>query len=220
MSGVVGLYWDLDGTLIDPTAGIAAGIRAAFDALGEPTPSDAQIRACIGPPLRESLGNLLGPARQAAVEDAVRLFRTVYGATGLLDCTLYPGVPAALAEAGAAGFRSYVVTSKPRPFAERIVRNLGLDAHLAGVFGAELDGRFDDKALLLQHVLDVEGLTSAPGVMIGDRHHDVRAARAVGVRALGVTWGFGTPEELLGAGADALCNTASELLGAAHRLLQ
>lgn len=217
-SGAV-LYFDLDGTLIDPTEGVGAGVRAAFAALGEPPPSAAQLRACIGPPLRESLGNLLGPARAGRVEEAVRVFREVYGATGLLECTLYPGVADALAEAGAAGLRSYVVTSKPRPFAERIVAALGLGAHLAGVYGAELDGRFDDKAVLLAHVLDAEGLTTTPGVMVGDRSHDVRAARAVGVRSLGVTWGFGTADELLAAGADALCHTASELLPAARRLL-
>lgn len=213
------LYFDLDGTLIDPTDGIGAGVRAAFAALGEPPPSAAQIRGCIGPPLRESLGNLLGPARRGLVEDAVRLFREVYGTTALLECALYPGVAAALAAAGAAGFRSYIVTSKPRPFAERIAAALGLDAHLAGVYGAELDGRFDDKALLLTHVLETEGLTTTPGVMVGDRSHDVRAARAAGVWALGVTWGFGTPDELRAAGADALCDTAPELLPAARRLL-
>jgi phosphoglycolate phosphatase len=129
-------------------------------------------------------------------------------------------VAEALAEAAAGGYRTYIVTSKPRPFAERIAAALGLDAHLAGVYGAELDGRFDDKAELLRHVLEAEGLARAPGVMIGDRHQDVRAARAVGVRALGVTWGFGTAEELRAAGADALCASPPDLLRVARGLLE
>ena len=47
--------------------------------------------------------------------------------------------------------------------------------------------------------------------MIGDREHDIRAARANGVRAVGVLWGYGTRAELEGAGADALAATPAEL---------
>ncbi len=220
MSAPPVLYFDLDGTLIDPTEGIAAGVRHAFAALGEPPPTDAQTRACIGPPLRESFAHLLGPARAARVEEAVALFRARYGADGLLRCAVYPGVRDALAAAAAAGYRAYVVTAKPQPFAERIAAALGLDAHLAGVYGAHADGRFDDKAVLLRHVRASEGLGDVPGVMVGDRRHDVLAARAVGVPSVGVTWGFGTPAELLEAGADALCASAAELLPAARRLLE
>jgi phosphoglycolate phosphatase len=47
--------------------------------------------------------------------------------------------------------------------------------------------------------------------MIGDRKHDVRAAKENGVRSLGVLWGYGSRQELIGAGADALCETPAEL---------
>jgi phosphoglycolate phosphatase len=52
--------------------------------------------------------------------------------------------------------------------------------------------------------------------MIGDRAFDIVGAKANGVRAIGVLWGYGTRDELANAGADALCENVSELV----RLLQ
>ncbi len=81
------LYFDLDGTLIDPTEGIAAAVATAFAELGAPAPTGEQLRACVGPPLRESLGKLLGPSRRGVTERAVELFRRSYGDTGLMRCS-------------------------------------------------------------------------------------------------------------------------------------
>ena len=50
-----------------------------------------------------------------------------------------------------------------------------------------------------------------PATMVGDRHVDMEAARAHGLRAVGVTWGFGTADELRDAGADILITTPADL---------
>jgi phosphoglycolate phosphatase len=79
------------------------------------------------------------------------------------------------------------------------------------VYGPELDGRFEDKAELLAHLLTRERVEPEAAVMIGDRAADVRAAKASGVRSIGVLWGYGSEQELNDAGADALCATPGEL---------
>ena len=108
----------------------------------------------------------------------------------------------------------YVATSKPAVYAERIVQYFGLDHHFRQVYGAELDGRREDKADLVAYVLASESVGAQAAVMIGDRAADVRAAKANGVRSIGVLWGYGSADELLDAGVDVLCKTPSEL--AAH----
>ena len=108
----------------------------------------------------------------------------------------------------------YVATSKPAVFAERIVQHFGIDHYFRQVYGAELDGRHENKADLLAYVLASEGVRAQAAVMIGDRAADVRAARANGVRSIGVLWGYGSAHELLDAGVDILCEKPSEL--AAH----
>jgi phosphoglycolate phosphatase len=96
-------------------------------------------------------------------------------------------------------------------FARRIVTLFGLSPHFAGIYGADLAGTLDDKVKLLRHLADREGVDTSRSVMIGDRSHDIRAARLNGARAVGVTWGYGTPEEL--AGADALADSPPALVG-------
>jgi phosphoglycolate phosphatase len=80
-----------------------------------------------------------------------------------------------------------------------------------GVYGAELDGRYDDKAELLAHLLATERVSADVAVMIGDRAVDMRAAKANGLRAVGVLWGYGSERELVEAGADMLCRTPKDL---------
>jgi phosphoglycolate phosphatase len=67
------------------------------------------------------------------------------------------------------------------------------------VYGADLAGALDEKRALLAHALAKERIDAAGAIMVGDRHHDVRAALANGTRAIGVLWGYGSREELQGA---------------------
>jgi phosphoglycolate phosphatase len=130
----------------------------------------------------------------------------------------YPGIDEALARVRESGARLFVCTAKPQVYAERIVAHFDLARHFAGVYGAELGGRFDDKATLMAHLVACEAVPVATAAMVGDRSHDIRAAHANGVRALGVLWGYGSREEL--AGADALVHTPDEVPSALRRLLQ
>ena len=103
------------------------------------------------------------------------------------------------------------LTSPAAVYADRIVKHFGLAEHFRKVYGAELDGRYDDKAELLAHLLATEAVPPDSAVMIGDRAGDVRAAKANGLRAIGVLWGYGSERELVDAGADVLYRTPDEL---------
>lgn len=206
------LLLDLDGTLTDPREGIVGCLRHAFLSLGRTPPPDATLARCIGPPLAESFRRLLpGGAGEDAVARAIAHYRERFDAQGWAENRVYPAIPDFLAALRARGWRAFVATSKPAVFATRITRHFSLQP-LAGVHGSELDGRRTDKGELIAHVLRVEGLDPALTVMVGDRHHDVRGACANGVAALGVTWGYGSREELRGAGARWLCDDPPAVL--------
>ena len=97
------VLFDLDGTLADPFEGIAGCTRHALRALGEDVPTDARLRRCIGPPLREVFQVLLPTARPDRVEAAVRLYRERFDARGIyaIGVTWGFGGAAELAAAGA-----------------------------------------------------------------------------------------------------------------------
>jgi phosphoglycolate phosphatase len=199
------VLFDLDGTLTDPRAGIVGCIRHAFEGLGRPCPDDDVLATFIGPPLRRGFATLLDTTDRAEIEEAMRLYRERYSVTGLYEARVYDGVPEMLRAVGALAPAVFVATAKAAVFAERVVRHFALDHHFARVYGPELDGRLDDKAELLAHLLSAERLKPSATVMIGDRATDVLAAHANGVRAIGVLWGYGSEDELREAGADVVC---------------
>ncbi len=201
--------FDLDGTLTDPKPGITGCIQFALARLGRPAPSVDALEWCIGPPLRDSFARLLETRDTDVLDAALGLYRERFAAEGLYENALYPGIPGALETLRANGFRTYVATSKPRVFALRILEHFRLTSLFDGVHGSELDGTRSDKADLIAHVLKVESL--GPAVMIGDREHDMVGARANGLRAVGVTYGYGSAEELLASGAEVLVEAPEDL---------
>ena len=138
----------------------------------------------------------------------IEAYRTRYAEVSLRDTPAYPGVEEALVEIGA-GRRLGVATSKPRAFAEPLLEALGLRGHFEAVAAPD--------ARPARAVQDRDGrggpggARARPGAMVGDRHVDMAAAHAHGLRAVGVSWGFGTADELREAHADVIADTPGAL---------
>jgi phosphoglycolate phosphatase len=207
----VRLLFDLDGTLTDPGCGITRCLQHALAGLGRVAPPAEDLGWCIGPPLRESLGHLLGSSDESSIDQALALYRERFVAVGMYENTVYPGVRDGLMRLAEAGHRSWVVTSKPHVYARAILAHFGLLGMFVAVHGSELSGERADKVSLLRHVLDVEAWDTQPHV-VGDRRHDIEGAHANGLRAIGVLWGYGSRAELEAAGADALVSTMADLV--------
>ena len=206
MTGVV--FFDLDGTLTDPKAGIVGSIRFALDRLGLECPEEDDLTWCIGPPLLDSFSKLVG---ETLAPEALRHYRERFDERGWRENEPYEGIVAALDELVSMRFTLYVATSKPRVFADRIIKHFRLDPYFSEVFGAELDGRLSDKADLLRFALSRVKPTTLP-IMVGDRMHDVVGAKRNGMRAIGVTYGYGSRQELEQAGADAFADSPSQII--------
>lgn len=206
------IFFDLDGTLTDPFEGITACFQHALSKLGRPVPPAAELAPFIGPPLREGFATLLATQDQLLIEQGVTLFRERYATEGAFENQVYSEVPGMLRALGEESRRLFVATSKARVYAERIIEHFGLSPFFSHVYGAELDGRFDNKAELLEHALRQEGLDAASCIMVGDRAQDVRAARKNGLVPVGVAYGYGSREELLDAGATVVCASPAEFV--------
>ncbi|SEP27660.1 phosphoglycolate phosphatase [Trujillonella endophytica] len=203
------MLFDLDGTLVDSTPGIWASVAVAAAELGLPEPTAAQLRNMVGPPLQDGFALVLGVPPDD-VPRAVTAYRAHYAAGALLDVAVYDGVPELLAALAGAGALLAVATSKPEPFAVRVLEHTGLLGAFASVHGATLDGAVRHKEQVV-----AAALATHPGgrdaVLIGDREHDVRGAAAHGLPCLGAGWGP-APGELRAAGAAAVARTPAEAL--------
>lgn len=201
---------DLDGTLSDSRPGIAACFRHALTALGHDASTAGDLTWAVGPPIAVSLARLLKPVGDNRVDQALEIYRAQYSATGLYDCTVYPGVEAMLRDLRAADVTLCIATSKRRDFAERVMEHLKLRDFVRAVYGAEPGGGLDHKSDLLAHILITERFAAADCVMVGDRLHDIEAAKANAIRSIGVAWGYGGRAELTACAADAIAETPAE----------
>ena len=200
------LLFDLDGTLTDPSVGIFNCIRHAFAQLGHAAPSGAELRRWIGPPLLASFTEALDGDQQAARE-GLALYRERFATTGLFENQLIDGIDQLLRTLTGRGDRCVVATAKPTVYSTRIISHFGLDPWLPAVYGSELDGTRTDKSELIEYIMHSEGADPARTTMIGDRKHDMVGARANGVGAIGVLWGFGDRNELAHAGAEQIAES-------------
>ncbi|GAA2171427.1 HAD family hydrolase [Agrococcus versicolor] len=192
---------DLDGTLSDSAPGLLASLRHMHEGLGWPVPPDDVLRGWLGPPTAATLAAL--GHDDATVERGIALFREhLIDGGGLWDQEVYPGIRALLADLHAAGVPTSILTFKVQEDAVAVADHLGLRASLGAVHGRipTDDGR--SKAPLIARALAELGVPATGDVvMVGDRLHDVEGAHEAGVAAVGVTWGYGSREELEAAGA-------------------
>lgn len=205
------VLFDLDGTLTNPREGITRCIQFALERLNRQAPAQSELEIYIGPPLRSTFASLLATPDAELVEAAVGFYRERFAAVGLFENEVYAGVPLMLESLRDARLRLFVATSKVGAYAERILRHFGLAHFFDGVYGSTFDGRFDNKVDLLAHLLESESLAASETVMVGDREHDMIAARLNEVFPLGVVYGYGTREELTAARAHILCDSPGEV---------
>ena len=197
------VLFDLDGTLIDSEIGITGSMVHALRALDVEPPSRETLRSWIGPPLQASFPQVLGedPAR---VDLAVQHYRQRFDATGWSEHSVYPGIADVVSMLAERGDRLAVVTSKIADLARRIVAHLPFGHHFEAVYAPGPGVRTCEKAALIAQALRELGGSPDRSSMIGDRRFDIHGARANGVRAVGVLWGFGDSAGLQAAGADHL----------------
>jgi phosphoglycolate phosphatase len=204
---------DLDGTLSDSRPGIEACFRYTLAELGHDPSATGDLAWAVGPPIAVSVGTLLAKYGDDRVDLGLKIYRARYTEVGIYECAAFPGVREMLAALTDAGLTLCVATSKRRDFAERVVDFLDFRRYLPRVYGAVPDGSLDDKKDLLAEILRVEGCAAASTTMIGDRLHDIHAAKANMLRSIGVLWGYGGQAELREAGADIIVAAPSEVVG-------
>ena len=201
------IFFDLDGTLTDPFEGISRCILYALEQLDEPAPSHDDMLSFIGPPLQVTFRSLVGESRAG---EALDLYRERFFDIGWQENEAYDGIHDALETVGERGAAMYVATTKPWVAAEKIVDHFGMGEFFERVFGSELDGTRIDKTELLAYAVEQESL-SGPGVMIGDRHHDIIGGLNNNLATIGVSYGYGSTEELRTAGAGAIAARPADI---------
>ena len=192
------IFFDLDGTLIDSKPGIFSSLFYTMNKLEIPEKSrPADLDAFIGPPLRVSFRTLFGFDDKMA-ELATIIYREYYTTQGWSQFSVFPEIPATLKWLCDKGINLSVVTSKAEIYTAPVLDKAGISSLFQTVSGCEINGDRSEKAELITYTLNKLALRPSPDIlMIGDRNFDIIGARVAGISAAGVTYGYGSREELL-----------------------
>lgn len=190
------VLFDLDGTLTDPKIGITKSVQYALQKMGIFEPDLEKLVPFIGPPLQETFSVFYSFDEQQVAE-AIGYYRERYGETGMYENELFPEIPDLLAALQQAGMILVVATSKPTFYAEKILEHFHISQFFQQVVGSNLDGTRSAKAEIIAHILEQFPQTAKSDfIMIGDRKHDLIGASRMGIDSIGVTYGYGSREEL------------------------
>lgn len=208
--------FDLDGTLIDSRATIWQAMQDAFAAMSLPPPDFEAVRRTIGLGLQEVMRVLapdVAPPEQARLVHFYREAFVLNRASGRGSEPLYPGARALVESLSGAGWYLGIATGKARRGVEHFFDLHGMRPLFHAAYCAE-DGPGKPDPFMVHANLRALDAHPRAAVLVGDATHDMRMAKAAGVHALGVTWGFGLESEIRDAGADVMVSDFSGLQGA------
>ena len=209
------VLFDLDGTLTDSGEGIINCAALALEHFGLPVPSREKLQVFVGPPLYESFQRFGVPADR--MDEAIRVYRSRYIPTGMFENSPYPGVKELLETLKGDGYTLFVVTSKPEEMSVTILEKFGLASYFDRICGASTDTSRSTKDAVIAYLLESSG-AKEDMVMVGDTIYDVLGAKAHGIPAVGVSWGYGSVEEMVQAGAVGIAGSMDALLELLHTL--
>lgn len=206
------VLFDLDGTLVDTSEGILDSIRLAAKELGIENIDVEDMKRFIGPPLKDAFMEFCGMnPKQAA--DATRIFRKYYEQSGKYGCKLYPQMAETLASLKQSGYVLFVATSKPTVFAIDILHYLNIGQYFDEIVGSNLDNTRSTKREVIAYILEKYQIRNLnQSVMVGDKAQDLVGAKCCGIHGIGVTYGFGSYEELVNVEHDALLAEPYEII--------
>ena len=202
------ILFDLDGTITDSGEGIMNCAAFALQHFGLPVPAREALRVFVGPPLDETFRKFGVPAHET--DEAIRVYRSRYIPIGKFENSPYPGVEALLSRLKAQGHKLYIATSKPEHMSVEILEHFGLAKYFNKICGATMDGSRSKKADIITYLLQQAEKAENP-IMVGDTAYDVIGAKAHGMDAIGVAWGYGEVADMEAAGAVAIARTMDEL---------
>ena len=207
------VLFDLDGTLTESGEGITRcvqyALRKEFDIQVE---NLHDLDCFVGPPLKEQFKSYANLSDEEA-DRAIRAYRERYRTRGIYENRLYDGIVPLLDSLVREGMVLGLSSSKPTEFCREILRYFGIEQYFRVIVGSEMNGARVRKVDVVNEALNQLGMSGLRryAVLVGDRKYDVEGAKEAGIGSIGVTFGYGSREELERAWPDCIVDNTEEL---------
>ncbi len=214
------LLFDLDGTLIDSVPDLTKALKLTLDELKMPSFDEDRVRGWVGNGASMLVKRALLGKRDFDDSEldsklfnrALECFMKHYSKV-LNDATgLYPEVKDTLIALKGRGYRMAIVTNKPSPFVEPILKNLKIESFFDSIVGGEDLPKKKPDPMPLIHSCKLMGVSTDMAVMIGDSSNDILSAKRANIPSIAVSYGYNYDIPINSLGADIVIDSFGELL--------
>ncbi len=206
-----GVMFDLDGTLLDTLADIAAAGNHMLTTLGLPPRPVADYRYLAGQGAPWLVEHALGSEHQHLAEEGLRLLKAYQMVHGLDRTVLYSGISELLDDLAARELSMAVLSNKPHPATLKAVEQKLGRWHFQAIQGHSPGGPLKPDPAAALAIAEATGISPQRWLYVGDTRVDILTAKAAGMFAVGVLWGFRDEPELREAGADMIITHPREI---------
>ena len=188
--------FDLDGTLADTLATIAAALNHGLGAIGRPTLSHPEVARIVGEGVAQLCAKALKGETPELVDRLLTETRAFYARNPMLHCRLYPGMQEMLDGLRDSKTRLAVLSNKPHDLTLATIAGLGLEERFEIVLGHREDFPRKPDPTSARHIVEQLGLARERVLYVGDTPIDMQTAKAAQLDVVAVTWGFRSRQEL------------------------
>lgn len=207
------VLFDLDGTLSQSHEGVKASIIYALNKLGKPIPEEIDDTSrYIGPPLMDTLENMCKLTHEEALQ-AADIYKEIYSKENKYKNKCYDGLINILELLKKTGVKLGVATTKYEPFAEEVLKIIGVYDYFDAVGGTTADGRIKEKAQVIPIAVERMGHNMSDKiVLIGDSKFDTEGANELNIDFIGVLYGYGLQKDMIAEGAKIFAEKPDDLI--------
>lgn len=204
------IFFDLDGTLIDPKTSITSSVQYALSKFNINEELETLI-PFIGPPLNKSFQKFYNFNDKKSMQ-AVVYFREHLSKEGIHSISVYKGIIELLEKLKKKNKKLVIVTSKSTPSAIEVLEYVKLKEYFDAIIGCKLDLSNADKPSLVKEALSLfPERAKTSFVMVGDKEHDIIGAQANSIDSIGVLYGYGSNKEIEKSKPTYIAKTIDEL---------
>lgn len=205
------IVFDFDGTLFDTSEGIIYCLMYTLNKKNI-TKENRVNKSLIGSPLAKIFKNIFSHKSDSFINECINIFRNEYKTKGILMVKPIKGMQDLLDIFRKEELHLEIVSNKPKLFITRILKRFEILNYFERIEATNINNKNSSKSLLLQNIIKKLNIKSDNVIMIGDRSDDIIAAKANNVFSVGVTYGYGSKQELISSGADLIINQPKDLM--------
>ena len=208
------IIFDFDGTLGDTRRNIVTTMQMSIAEMHLPNRSEEECAATIGLPLAGCFRTLFPDIQEEFIPRCAETYRRFFNENlKTIHPEAFPGVVETLSILHQKGYTLTIASSRSRNSLTELTRNMGIADYISYILGADDVKEAKPKPEPVLKTLAEMPYDASQTLVVGDMAVDIQMGANAGAKTCGVTWGNGTRDELVQAGADYIIDNIEELIG-------